>query len=149
MTGPAGDPRIPRHLRGVALSPDVDLDHLQQRYGTGRSPLAIGLVVGLVVLPFLGWVVWAGLLQADQDLTWSTTGFADESDSSVVVEFDVFLPAGSAVTCTVRALDRRGVEVGRAEVPVTSDSSDTHVVYALPVTARPSSAFVDSCRPVD
>ncbi len=108
----------------------------------------MGLVVALVVLPFLGWVVWAGLLQADRDLSWNTTGFGDVSETSVVVEFDVFLPAGSGATCTVRALDRRGVEVGRAQVPVTSDTPDTHVVYALPVTARPSSAFVDDCRPV-
>jgi hypothetical protein len=108
----------------------------------------MGLVLGLVVLPFVGWVVWAGLVQADQNLTWSTTGFRDVTDTSVIVEFDVFLPPGSEVLCTVRALDRRGLEVGRAEAPVTSDNADTHVVYALPVTARPSSAFVDSCRPV-
>jgi hypothetical protein len=108
----------------------------------------VGIVIALVALPFLGWVVWAGLLQADQDLRWSTTGFRDASDTSVVVEFDVFLQAGSEVTCTVRALDRRGVEVGRAEVPVTSATQDTHVVYALPVTARPSSALVEICRPV-
>ncbi len=148
MTGPGNDPRLPRHLRGVALSPDVDLDHLQERYGTSRSRLTMGLVLGLVVLPFVGWVVWAGLVQADQNLTWSTTGFRDVTDTSVIVEFDVFLPPGSEVLCTVRALDRRGLEVGRAEAPVTSDNADTHVVYALPVTARPSSAFVDSCRPV-
>ena len=133
----------------MALAPDVDLAHLEERYGVGRSPLVVGTIVALVALPFLGWVVWAGLLQADQDLRWSTTGFRDATDTSVVVEFDVFLPADSKVTCTVRAFDRRGVEVGRAEVPVTSESSDTRVVYALPVTARPSSALVETCRPVD
>lgn len=130
----------------MTLSPDTDLDHLQQRYGTPRPRWGLALVAGLVVLPFVGWVVWAGLLQADQDLTWSTTGFSDVTESSVVVEFDVFLPPGSEVTCTVRALDRRGVEVGRAQVPVTSGTSDIHVVYALPVTALPSTAYVDTCR---
>jgi hypothetical protein len=110
--------------------------------------VGVALVVALVVLPFLGWVVWAGLLQADQELRWSTTSFGDITETSVTVEFDVFLPAGSEATCTVRALDSRAVEVGRAEVPVTSDTADTHVVYALPVTARPSSAFVEGCRSV-
>ena len=148
VTGPSADPLVPRHLQRVALPPDADLEHLRSRYGTGRSPLTVVLVVALVVLPFLGWVVWAGLLQADQDVRWSTTGFSDPTETSVTVEFDVFLPAGSKVTCTVRALDSRAVEVGRAEVPVTSESADTHVVYALPVTARPSSAFVDGCRSV-
>jgi hypothetical protein len=135
-------------LRGIALRPDTDLDLLRGRYGTGRSPVGLALVVTLVVLPFLGWVVWAGLLQADQELRWSTTGFGAITDTSVTVEFDVYLPAGAEVTCTVRALDSRAVEVGRADVPVTSNTADTHVVYALPVTARPSSAFVDGCRSV-
>lgn len=148
MTGPADDPRLPRHLRGVALAPDVDLDHLQQRYGSGHSRLAMGLVLVLVALPFLGWVVWAGVLQADQELRWTTTGFRDISDTSVIIEFDVYLPPDSEVTCIVRALDSKGVEVGRSEVPVTSVNADTHVVYALSVTARPSSAFVESCRSV-
>ncbi len=149
VTGPRTDPLVPRHLRGVALPPGADLDHLRSRYGTGRSPLTVALVALLVVLPFLGWVVWAGLLQADQDVRWSTTGFGDISNTSVTVEFDVYLPAGTDVTCTVRALDSRALEVGRAEVPVTSNSTNTHVVYALPVTARPSSAFVDVCRAVE
>jgi len=103
----------------------------------------------LLAVPFVAWVVWAGLLQGDQDVRWNTTGFRDVSDSSVLVDFDVFLPAGTTVTCTVRALDRNGIEVGRSEVPVRSSTGDTSVVYPLNVTARPSSAFVESCRPVE
>ncbi|MCZ3386193.1 MAG: DUF4307 domain-containing protein [Actinomycetia bacterium] len=147
MTGPPSDRRIPHHLRGVALNPNVDLDRLHQRYGQGRSLLPLSLVLALVVLPFLGWVVWAGWLQAAQDVRWATTGFSEITDSSVTVEFDVFLPEGAQLTCTVRAFDIRGIEVGRADVPVTSETTDIHVVYPLPVTARARSAFVYSCRP--
>jgi hypothetical protein len=107
------------------------------------------MAVALLAVPFVAWVVWAGLLQGDQDVRWNTTGFRDVTDTSVLVDFDVFLPAGTTVTCTVRALDQRGIEVGRAEVPVRSSTGDTGVVYPLAVTARPSSAFVESCRPVE
>jgi hypothetical protein len=131
----------------VTFAADADLDHLRARYGTRQGTWGLWLAIALVAVPFVGWVAWAGILQGDQELRWSTTGFRDVTDTAVVVDFDVFLPAGSEVTCTVRALDRRGLEVGRAEVPVRADGSNVSVVYALAVTARPSSAFVDSCRP--
>lgn len=140
--------RLPRHLRVAPLGPDADIAYLQARYGNPRLPLALAVALALVVVSFVGWVVWAGLGQADRDLRWSTTRFSDASATSVTVEFDVFKPVGTDVVCVVRALDAKGVEVGRAEVPVEADRSDVHVVYALPVTARPSTALADSCRTV-
>ena len=104
------------------------------------------IAVVLVAVPFIGWVVWAGVQQSDQDVRWSTTGFRDVSDTSVTVDFDVFLPPDTRALCTVRALDAHGLEVGRAEVPVRTTSDNVAVVYALAVTARPTSAFVDTCR---
>lgn len=139
-------PRLPRHLRAVPLGADADVAYLQARYGSSRPPLVLAIAAAIVVASFLGWVVWAGLGQADREVRWSTTGFDNASQTSVVIEFDVFKPADTAVVCVVRALDDKGVEVGRAEVPVEADRADVHVVYALPVTARPSSALVDSCR---
>jgi SAM-dependent methyltransferase len=72
--------------------------------------------------------------------------FPHSTDSSITVEFDVFKPAGSTVTCLVRALDLQSSEVGRAEVPVTSTQPDANVVYRLAVTERPNTAEVASCR---
>ena len=103
-------------------------------------------MAALVVVPFLGWVIWAGFEQANPELRWQTVRFAHISDESVTVTFDVFTPPGASVECTVRATDARGVEVGRAQVPVQPDGTSATVVYALPVTARPSSAFVEGCR---
>ena len=139
--------RLPRHLRGVALPEDAaDQAALGARYGTDRVPWGVAVVAALVIIPFLGWVIWAAFEHANQELRWETVGFSDISDQSVTVNFNVFLPAGSTADCTVRAMDVRGVEVGRAQVPVHTDGTSATVVYALPVTARPSSAFVESCR---
>ncbi len=138
--------RLPRHLRGVALPEDADQAALGARYGTDRVPWGVAVVAALVIIPFLGWVIWAAFEHANQELRWETVGFSDISDQSVTVNFNVFLPAGSTADCTVRAMDVRGVEVGRAQVPVHTDGTSATVVYALPVTARPSSAFVETCR---
>ncbi|MDH4353307.1 MAG: DUF4307 domain-containing protein [Actinomycetota bacterium] len=123
---------------------------LAERYGPGRrTPVGLLVSLGILVAAFLGWVVWAGLQQADQDVRWRTVGYRDASDTQVVVEFDVFGQPGRRVSCVVRALDARGNEVGYAEVPVTPDASDAHVVYALPVTSRPISAEVVRCAAAD
>lgn len=120
---------------------------LAQRYGPARrtSPVLIFAVFVSAIL-FVGWVVWAGFHQADQDVRWRTVGYSNSTDSSITVEFDVFKPAGSTVTCLVRALDLQSSEVGRAEVPVTSTQPDANVVYRLAVTERPNTAEVASCR---
>ncbi|MEO8106769.1 MAG: DUF4307 domain-containing protein [Actinomycetes bacterium] len=149
MTGPTPTQRLPRHLRSMQLPEGADLGHLQTRYGAGQPRWGVPVAIALVALPFVAWVVWAGLLQGDQEIRWNTSGFREPSPTNVIVDFDVFLPAGTTVTCTVRALDQRGLEVGRAEVPVTSATSDVSVVYPLAVTALPSSAFVESCRPAE
>jgi len=121
------------------------------RSGSGTSSLVA--IAALVVVPFLGWVVWAGLQQADQDVRWETVGFdngpADAANSSVQINFDVFYPAGSSLECTVRALDADGIEVGRADVPIEAEGTSASVDYSLAVTARPSSAFVQTCRLAD
>jgi len=119
---------------------------MRERYGSQRPSLLLTAVVGTVVVLFLGWVVWAAAGQADQPVRWRTTGYSEPSDTSVVVEFDVFKPAEANVSCVVRALDVSKTEVGRATVPVVSDQPDVHIVYDLSVTSRPTAAEVSECQ---
>jgi hypothetical protein len=137
---------VPRHLRNVALDDTVDIGYLQDRYGRGHSKAPVIIAGILVGTPFLAWVLWAGYLQGHPDVTWTTTGFSDISSSSVTISFDVSKPESRDAECLVRALDDKGIEVGRAEVPVSDPSQNVHVDYALAVTARPSSAFAASCE---
>ncbi len=104
------------------------------------------LVVAGLALIFVGWVLWAALAQADRPVRWRTVGYTDVTETSVTVEFDVFKPADRGVSCTVRALDVSSTEVGRATVAVTAPQADVHVVYALPVTGRPTAAEVTDCQ---
>jgi hypothetical protein len=143
---PSANPRAPRHLRNVALDDAVDLGYLQDRYGSGRSKAPVIIAAVIVGAPFLAWVLWAGYVQGHPDVSWTTTAFSDISSTSVTVSFDVSKPASRTAECLVRALDDKGIEVGRADVPVQDQSETVHVDYALAVTARPSSAFVASCQ---
>lgn len=103
------------------------------------------MAAGVLVLAFLGWVVWAGLEHAGQDIRWRTVGFSDISDSSATVSFDVFKDAGTAATCLVRTLDADSVEVGRAEVLVGAAPAQVHVTHTLPVTGRPVTGEIIRC----
>jgi len=120
---------------------------VRARYGAAQQRPWLS-IVALAILGalFLGWVVWAGVQQADQDVRWRTVGYFTSSDTSVTIEFDVFKPAESTVICLVRALTIDSAEVGRAEVPVTSPQADANVTYTLSVTERPNTAEVESCR---
>ncbi|MFZ0322710.1 MAG: DUF4307 domain-containing protein [Actinomycetes bacterium] len=125
---------------------DEQRDLLLQRYGPARrTPVAVLLAVGLLVVAFLAWVGWAALQQSSAQIAWQTFGYHDVSDTSVTVEFDVTKPAGQTVTCTVQALDVTSAVVGQARVEVSGDKTDVRVTYALPVTGRPTSAQVLNC----
>ena len=79
---------------GAASGADIDL--LRARYGADRSRAGGGLVASLVIVPFLCWVVWAGVQRADQDLRWESVSFDDTSSTSVKITYDVFFPADRA-----------------------------------------------------
>jgi hypothetical protein len=95
---------------------------------------------------FVGWVIWAGWGQADQQVRWRTVGYVDNAGNSVTVEFEVFKPQDEDVVCIVRALDLNSKEVGRAEVLVSTPQSDVNITYDLQVTERPNTAEVFDCR---
>jgi hypothetical protein len=74
--------------------------------------------------------------------------FTDVTDSQVVVQFRVYLPAGKSAVCAVRARNRNGLEVGRAEVDVPPNASSQPVVtYRLVTRERPVTGEVVGCGP--
>jgi hypothetical protein len=120
---------------------------LMRRYGSRRTrswPLVAAVAVTAVL--FVGWVIWAGWGQADQQVRWRTVGYVDTAANSVTVEFEVFKPQDEDVVCIVRALDTNSKEVGRAEVLVSTPQSDVNITYDLQVTERPNTAEVFDCR---
>lgn len=72
------------------------------------------------------------------------------TDRQVVIQFRVNLPAGEPASCTVRARNRAGVEVGRAVVTVPPGQERHQVVtYRLATSERPVSGEVLGCGPAE
>jgi hypothetical protein len=70
------------------------------------------------------------------------------TDTQVVVEFDVRVPAGGAAICVLRARAYDGREVGRREVTVQAKpgASRADASEAVPTTARAFVGEVVRCR---
>ncbi|MEO3775269.1 DUF4307 domain-containing protein [Micromonospora sp. B11E3] len=75
--------------------------------------------------------------------------YSDITDSQVVVDFRVTVPAGGSATCALRARSHDGAEVARQEVTVTARPGESQVTarHLLTTSARPFVGEVVRCRP--
>ncbi|MEH1097685.1 DUF4307 domain-containing protein [Micromonospora sp. CPCC 205561] len=71
------------------------------------------------------------------------------TDSQVLVDFRVTVPAGGSAVCLLRARDRDGAELTREQVTVTAPPGQRQVTaqHRLTTTARPFIGEVVRCRP--
>ena len=166
MSPPADVPDAPGAAHGYGDVPEPDeydeLDELDadERPGPrapGRSRLRIppgtdrrrlawavaGGVVGLVAAVLLGVLT---LRNEGQRITATTVGYSVQSDTSVVVSFDVSRPPGTPVTCTIRDIDGHFTAVGSASVviPVTPDRV-VHQESTVRTTTRAVTGVVQDC----
>jgi hypothetical protein len=121
------------------------------RYGRRRQPrrarrwlpyvmaVALGLgVTGIAVKLYLAYGV--------TDYAVNLTSYRDITDNQVVLQFTVTKPENSTAVCVVRARNRAGAEVGRAEVLVPEARSRVDVSYTLSTTGLPVSGETVGCR---
>lgn len=126
------------------------------RYGRRRAPRrrhpwVVALL--LVAVVAVGAVLAIRLYRQYGDPTYDAQviGYRGITDTEIVVEFRVNVPAGGAATCVLRARSRDGAEVGKAEVRVSAAPGETRPVttHRLPTSARPVIGEVLRCRAVD
>lgn len=123
------------------------------RYGRRRAPrgrrrwVPAALVV-LVVLAGLAIAVRLHSQYGAGPYDTELVRYTDVTDSQVVVQFRVDLPAGRAALCTVRARNRAGAEVGRAEVRVSPQADRRPLIkYRLATSERPVTGEIKGCSP--
>jgi hypothetical protein len=108
-----------------------------------RAWTVAGAVVGAVAAVLIGW--WT-LRNEGQRITATTISYKIESDTSVLVSFDVSRPPGLAVTCSVRAMDGHFTVVGTADIVVPPEGEQVvHLQKAVRTTSRAVTGVVQDC----
>ena len=113
------------------------------RPGRRRGPLLAAAGVGLLLtVGFAGWV--AG--HQGQQVTWQEITYRVDGSAAIGLTFQVRRPIGTAVTCTVRALNQRHTEVGRLDLAIPLGPDPTPQLSARIRTVEPPvAAEVKSC----
>ena len=96
-----------------------------------------------------GVIVWWGIVSTVGSVRPEVTGYDVQSDTSIVVEYDLHRPAGTAVVCRITALDNGRNRVGTVDdrVPATGPES-VHRSVQLRTSVRAVTGVVDSCTRV-
>jgi hypothetical protein len=110
------------------------------------------LAPALLAVVVVGGVLMAARLYqlyGDPDYDATVIRYTGITDSRIVVDFQVRVPAGGTAVCAVRARAYDGAEVGRAEVPVSAAPGQRLATtsYQLTTNRRPFIGEVVRCRP--
>ncbi len=115
---------------------------LDERYGrtpdaerrTRRLMVVAGVVFAAV---FTAWVVWGGLSGTNAELEVRELGYANVTDTSIDVRWEVSVAPGTRVTCAVQALNESFGIVGWRIIEVPASSQRTRVLVETIRTAEP------------
>ncbi|MEY9930066.1 hypothetical protein ABH926_004708 [Catenulispora sp. GP43] len=130
MTSEVQDEVVARYARSSGLS--------------RRARIALG-AAGVIALT--GAVSYIGLKQATPPLTATVLGYQVASDHSVDVRFQVDnRDHDKPATCTVRARDYGGNEVGRLDVPVPVGKQTQVLSATIRTSSRAISGEVLDCQ---
>lgn len=101
---------------------------------------AVGILAGVAL------AIWFGLSATLGQPSWQTLGYKVLSDQQVRVDFEVYRPGGTALTCTVEALARDFSPVGTSSVRVPASADETTRMSAtLRTTSRAVTGQVKTC----
>ncbi|KJK13633.1 TetR family transcriptional regulator [Terrabacter sp. 28] len=101
---------------------------------------AVGILAGVAL------AIWFGLSATLGQPSWQTLGYKVVSDQQVRVDFEVYRPGGTALTCTVEALARDFSPVGTSSVRVPASADETTRMSAtLRTTSRAVTGQVKTC----
>ena len=100
----------------------------------------VGVLLGVAVVTWYGIATTVGAVRPE------VTAYRVESDTSIVVEYDLHRPEGTAVTCRIDALDGTRARVGTVEDAVAADGpASVHREVRLRTSVRAVTGVVDSC----
>ncbi|GGL90258.1 MULTISPECIES: DUF4307 domain-containing protein [Micromonospora] len=126
------------------------------RYGRRRAPgrrrTVLVVLVAVAMAAVLSLVaVRQYQLYGDPNYDAEVITYTGITDTQIVVDFRVTVPAGGSALCVLRARDQAGAEVAREEVTVTAGPDERHLTsrHRLTTTGRPFIGEVLRCRAPD
>ncbi|UTT62917.1 DUF4307 domain-containing protein [Microcella humidisoli] len=124
---------------------------LDERYGrtagaerrTRTGMIIAGIVFAIV---FTAWVVWGGLSGTNAELETRELGYANVTDTSIDVRWEVSTTPGTEVSCAIQALNESFGIVGWRIVELPASSERTRVLTETLRTAeRPVTGLPYRC----
>lgn len=108
------------------------------------------LIGGTFVVVATALAIWFGISGTDGAVTTTDIGFEHRGDREIVMIFDVTRPTGTALSCTITAMDGSYGRVGTKEQAVpASEERTTRVRASVRTTTTAVTATVPECSVVD
>ena len=108
------------------------------------------VIGGVLVTIAVALSIWFGLSSTDRAVTTTDIGFERPSSKEIVMVFDVTRPTGTAVSCTVTAMDGEYARVGTVEHTVpAADERTTRVRASVRTTTKAVTATAQDCAATD
>jgi hypothetical protein len=112
--------------------------------GANRRLKSVGIVLGVLLLAFIGWAGWSYL--EGVEVSGRMISYDVVSDTRVRAEVDVQLGDSGAAVCTVRSRSEDGGEVARRTVRIESGESSVRKWISMRSTARATNAELVGCE---
>lgn len=126
------------------------------RYGRRRAerrqrPWLVWVLVSVLVATLSLMSLRLYRMYGDPNYTAEVITYTEITDSQILVDFRVTVPAGGSAVCVLRARSFDGAEVAREEVTVTAPPGEKRPTarHRLATTARPMLGEVLRCRAAD
>ncbi len=125
----------------MTSTPTTTQQRLDERYGrtpgaerrTRRLMVVAGIVFAAV---FTAWVVWGGLSGTNAELEVRDLGYANVTDTSIDVRWEVSVAPGTPVGCAVQALNESFGIVGWRIIELPASPERTRVLVETIRTAE-------------
>ena len=129
---------------------DPEREEAEHEAKAGRGQRRWWLLGGGFVVVATALTIWFGLSSTEGAVTSTDIGFERNGEREIVMIFDVTRPPGTALSCTVTAMDDQYGRVGTKEQAVpASDDETTRVRAAVRTTTTAVTATVKDCAAVD
>lgn len=120
---------------------------MRERYGLDRNPWPARIIVGAVVVIYVGLLIFFGARLTTDPIDARLLLWQQPQPDRVDLLFEVNKPTDQAVTCVLRGQDSDRIDVGYATVEVPAGQGYVQQEYQLRVIAPASLIELLACGP--